>query len=432
MRFGADTAALEALSATLDRSGTSLRAARAELEGSIRSARWNGPDADRFGDRWGTEIEPALGRIVVALAAASSDLRRQAEHQRMVSAASDLAGASGHAAGVLPAAAERIRLVDLGLVGGSAVTAGVTLSFRVEDLAGGRSRVVESVALSAGPGVDAGSSFGVSVGGRSVAGGGTASVAARMNVADDATWEIATSDLDAFLAQQVAQAVGGDGVGVAASALAAVPGLGLTASVLGWGDEFHAATYTIPPPASRGHAVGVTSSASAAIGAGEAGLAASFDARQVAGVTVGRDGSTTVRLSQDLAVLASAGLTAGRTRSVGTDGTTMAAITFDPHGQAVSLELERTSVDGGHLERERRIVDLTDPVVRHTADGLVASLTSGAGVGEVERRLEELVAAGSGAMASGSDRYRIGSDRDYGIDTPVGSAHVTTRELRLT
>lgn len=94
--IGADVEALERLAADFDQGAQELRELSARIAGSIEGARdWQGPDADRCKDEWGTFAQERMTGVSDALATAGKLLAQNAQEQEQASGS----GAAGAAAG---------------------------------------------------------------------------------------------------------------------------------------------------------------------------------------------------------------------------------------------------------------------------------------------------------------------------------------------
>lgn len=97
---GADVEALERLAADFDHGAQELRDLAAQLAGSIEAAHdWQGPDAERCKQEWGTFAQERMTGVGDALAVAGRLLAQNAREQEQASAAVTAGTGAGAAAG---------------------------------------------------------------------------------------------------------------------------------------------------------------------------------------------------------------------------------------------------------------------------------------------------------------------------------------------
>ncbi len=438
MRQGADVDALRLLAAALEDSGGRLAALHAELSGAIASVMWRGGDADRFRSEWAAQ-QGSAAAVARRLVAAGAGVRVDADQQALVSSPSSISvgSSSGLTALVdaprrlLDPAPARVRWYDVEIEGVAGVAASAGVELRVEELADGRSRIVETASAGLGAGRDGGGTFGVALGDRGWAIGGDGEAAISGTVFGETTWIVPTSDVDAFVAHRAAELAVGEGETAAAQgALRAVPFLGFVAGAVGAGPILDTLSYRPPAPVSRGLAVGIDGRA-AAVGSGAtASAGASLSSAVVAGATVDRrTGVTTARLAGEFAGALSA---TGLGRSLDGGAATAASLTIDASGRPTMLLLESTSTSTSSTVdvRTRVAVDLAAPAVRNRAEAFLAHVRSGR-IDDAAAVLEELGHIGLLDSEVSVDRYAELESRRYGIDVPLGSAGVTYREVAL-
>lgn len=93
--IGADVEALERLAADFDDGARELRDLSALLAGSIEAAQdWQGPDADRCKNEWGTFAQQQMTGVSDALATAGKLLAQNAQEQEQASGTGAAAGAA--------------------------------------------------------------------------------------------------------------------------------------------------------------------------------------------------------------------------------------------------------------------------------------------------------------------------------------------------
>lgn len=85
--LGADPTQLRELARSMATSKEQLDTAARELHGALSKARWQGPDSDRFRQRWATSLRPTLRSAGAGLADAAAMLAAQADEQLAASAA---------------------------------------------------------------------------------------------------------------------------------------------------------------------------------------------------------------------------------------------------------------------------------------------------------------------------------------------------------
>lgn len=109
---GADVEALERLAADFDHGAQELRELSAQLAASIDGARdWQGPDAERCKDDWGTFAQERMTGVSDALAAAGRVLAQNAQEQERASGA----GAGGvSASGLVALARDLVAIAKTG------------------------------------------------------------------------------------------------------------------------------------------------------------------------------------------------------------------------------------------------------------------------------------------------------------------------------
>jgi uncharacterized protein YukE len=99
--IGADVEALERLAADFDNGAQELRDLAAQLSGAIDAARdWQGPDAERCKEEWGTFAQQRMTGVSDALATAGRLLAQNAQEQEDASRADDVGAGTGY--GLLP------------------------------------------------------------------------------------------------------------------------------------------------------------------------------------------------------------------------------------------------------------------------------------------------------------------------------------------
>lgn len=436
MRLGADVDGLDAVAATMGRTGVRLESLRRELDAAAIAAGWRGVDADRFRDQWRRQLGPATGRAAAAVAAAAADARRQSASQRAAAGATSLGPPPAVSVTAVPPAPVSTRLATVEIEASAGFgEVGGAVHLRIDDLGHGRSRIVEMDTVAAGVGI--GGDVVVSLGDDgdgAVGGGAVASMMASVGV--DRSWVVPTDEVDAFLLSRVLDPAGTTGRSGVGSLAAAVPGAGWVAGGLGVSDEFEALTYERPAPEQIGLVGG---SALDAGGSAGGGVPAGLTAALASGVLLGvgyrpDDGSVLLRLSSDWAGRAS--VTAGdRSSQSDVDGSGTVTLTLDRDRRPVELATERVSVDGDRVERAHLVIDLTRPELVAPARRLVDSLVEiGDGPGsvtDVGDALGDLVAVGAASGGTRTDVYTIGDRRRYGVETPVAGVTVTTEELRL-
>lgn len=109
---GADVEALERLAADFDGGAQELRDLSSRLAASIEDARdWQGPDAERCKDEWGTFAQQQMTSVSDALAAAGRLLAQNAQEQERASGTG--AGAST-GAGLVALARDLVAIVSTG------------------------------------------------------------------------------------------------------------------------------------------------------------------------------------------------------------------------------------------------------------------------------------------------------------------------------
>lgn len=452
MRLGVDPQQLDAVAAAMDRGGATLDAVARALDAAGRDLAWHGPDADRFRHRWRAELRPAVVGAAAAVRSGATDARRQAAEQRRTSDAASVAalamvgagsgatagsapsGATPSSAGV-PSAPVSIRLVTAELTAsGAVVEVGASVRLRVEDLGDGRSRIVELDELAAGATAQADVRVGVSFGDGRVDRGSGAAAALGASAGVERSWLVPTGDVDEFILSRLVDPNGNSGRNVVGSALAAVPGAGLAASVLGLGDGYRAVIYERPEP----ERVGVVAGASGSVDADarteipDVAVTASAATGVVLGVSRSSvDGSVSMRMSTGLVASA----TAGRTGS-DIDWTGTTTLVVDRSGTPLSLSTVATMADDRWVEQQHGVIDLTAPAVRSAARELVdavgAAATDPTQVSErVAGALRDVIVAGAVHESTRTDRYAVVDPVSYGIELPVGSAVVASERLRL-
>lgn len=95
--FGADTASMRALARAAETGGSGLGRIADALGAAVGAVPWEGPDADRFRDRWFGEVSPRLSRAALDLTRRSQELLGHAQEQDDASAA-DAPGGGAHGA----------------------------------------------------------------------------------------------------------------------------------------------------------------------------------------------------------------------------------------------------------------------------------------------------------------------------------------------
>lgn len=448
MQLGADPDQIDVVAATMERSGLTLDIVVRDLDAAADAVVWRGADAERFRQQWRTQLRPAVTGTAAAVRAGATHARRQAAEQRRTSepgsdalgivgtgtvGAGERARAGRHA--VVPPAPVGVRIMTAELSASAQVlAAGLTIRFRVEDLGGGRSRIVELDRASAGAQAQLDGRAKVSSGEGSTALGSGAVAGLEASVGLERSWLVPTGDVDDFLLSRVVDPRGTSGRSVVGSALAAVPGAGLAAGVFGVGDEYRALGYERPEPERIGIVVG---------GGGAADADARIDGTQLevsgalaTGVVVAAsrssvDGSISMQMSNQLVASAATG---GHGSDVDWSGTT--TLTVDRSGTPTSLSTTRTSTDGDRIEQQHGVIDLTTPSMRAAAADLVDAIEAGpsalfSGEERITDALRSIFAAAAGDVATRTDVYSSGGTSSYGIELPVGSAVVTTEHLRL-
>lgn len=430
MRLGADADALDAFAELLSRSSAQLAANVAGLDGEVHAASWTGDDAARFRDGWRRQV-PGLRAVSERLGDAASDCRRNAAEQRRTSA--DLApngggtvASGGHgdrAAGFAPLPApQRVRLLEVDVEGGLGVVGAAGVSLRVEDLAGGRVRVTESLRAGAGLGVSGGAGASARVDGTEVGIGGTAGISVLAGVGTHRSWEVPADDLDGLVASLALEAAG-----PGALTVGVLPGLDDVSGLLGHLPGLGWLPDAVPAPRRVGASVGVGGSASAGVEAGARGGVGSTSAGAVTVVSDRRTGEVVLQLDGEVAaeVFAAAGLP-GADRGAGRSLRSSVAVTLDGDGGPVRLELSSATDDGQDVHERVVAVDLTDPAVADTAATLARRLERG-DTGSLDPLLARLAVHG---VAVQRDWVHVADRPAFELDLGVGSLDVQVTELR--
>lgn len=85
--YGADINELRTLSASLAKSGSSLKSVEATVNSLMQSAAWKGTDGDRFRSEWSSTLRPMLNKASESLRGQSTSLLKHAEEQEQASGA---------------------------------------------------------------------------------------------------------------------------------------------------------------------------------------------------------------------------------------------------------------------------------------------------------------------------------------------------------
>lgn len=217
-QLGADAAALVQLGEQMRRAAGSLELICVQLDRRVRVAPWRGRDGERFRQGWSAAHRPQLLRSARELSRLSVELQRQAREQQHASQASPAIGTGGASPrpstasrpSLLPPApvSERRFLGDVeAKVGLVSVVLGGTLV--LQQLAGGRTRVVHTEGASLGATIGAGASAQLSIGDETFVGAPTSSLqadaTARIGPTLRRSWEVHDDEVESLLVRLAAQ-----------------------------------------------------------------------------------------------------------------------------------------------------------------------------------------------------------------------------------
>jgi hypothetical protein len=93
--YGADINELRTLSASMAKSGSSLKSVESTVNSLLQSAAWKGADGDRFRSEWSSTLRPMLNKASESLRSQSTSLLKHADEQEQASGAGSDAGSAG-------------------------------------------------------------------------------------------------------------------------------------------------------------------------------------------------------------------------------------------------------------------------------------------------------------------------------------------------
>ena len=291
-QLGADPDDLRGLARSLRSAAGQLDALSTGLARRSRTAGWRGPDADAFEHQWVGRDGPALHATSAGLTELAHRVDRQVDEQLQASAAARVGAPLGAATPprtpdreaelpALPVAEDRyLGTVELRI---GPVTAALAGGLVVQQLDGGRRRVVLTETAGAGAVTTVGASTELGVGGPHGAGasnqGGSADARLRAGAVQRRSWEVDADEVDDLLARLALEHAGlavtghGQPLGVAAAVLDGVVDR-VTGHDPGWDLATSLAT-SVPTPVSHEELVEVELAAGAGLGLGGlAGLGA--------------------------------------------------------------------------------------------------------------------------------------------------------------
>ena len=376
-QLGADPDHLRELARSLRSAAGRLDTLSIGLARRARAAGWHGPDAVRFEQRWQHQLRPALHASADGLGRLARRVEHEADEQ--IRAAADHGATPAAGTVHSPADVERPPAgvgVDLAapaplprheqrLQGAVELRAGPVVAtlqgdLTLQDLGGGRTRVLLAQVAGAGAAVAAGASTQVGVGGPSGSGatpsGASGGARARLAAVQRRSWEVDDDDVsDLLLRVAVAEtSERTTGAPDAAQRLAGVVD-GLVELVTGRDPGVDVITsVALDPPQPERHEVLLDVEVQGGAGAGASAVAGlGARAHGVAALRVGRatsSGATSTVV--ELHGAAGGGLTSSLLRRLGV------ALPADQHG-SVTVRLEAPD-DAGTGEHLRMRVTATD------------------------------------------------------------------------